>query len=99
MFLSNSAFAVTISDVGFGRYNRRRHSIVAPQTTNGKSWPTRLEPREAVTLHTAPGIELDPAIVRDAVAYAATDCEEVRHGGSPMFTQYVYNLTRRRAAA
>ncbi len=88
-----SAFAVTISDAGFGRHDATRYVLAAPETSVGKSWPTRLEPREQVTLYARVGERLNPAIVREAVAYAETDCGKVCYGTSPIFKDYIDDLS------
>ena len=91
-----SIFPVTIHDVGFGRVEGRRHCIVNPELTAGKEWPVRLESREAVTAYGATGeLSLEPEIVKDAVAYAETDCGKVAYGTSPIFKEYVRRLHRK----
>ena len=45
-----SAFAVTISQVGLGRVDAAKRGVfVVPELSLGKTWPVRLESREAVT--------------------------------------------------
>ncbi len=90
-----SEFAVTISDVGFGRSNRVRHVLVHPEILNGKSWPVRLEPREAVTLYAQIGETLDPRIMQQPYAYAETDCGVVCYGTSPIFKDHLAAITSR----
>jgi len=88
-----SSFAVTISDVGFGpAKGDLRHSMINPEISAGKKWPTRLEPREAMTAYAPVGTKLDPAVMRRPVAYAATDCDRVRYGSSPIFKEYMRQL-------
>ncbi|MGE5609999.1 MAG: hypothetical protein ACM359_12150 [Bacillota bacterium] len=84
-----SAFAVTVSDAGFGRVDRRRQALIDPETTNGKPWPARLEPREAVTVLAPVGELPKSEVIFDGVAYARTDCGEVRYGTSPIFKALV----------
>jgi hypothetical protein len=91
-----SAFAVTVSDVGFGKVERRRHVLVDPEITPGKTWPTRLEPREAVTLYSKIGEQLDSTIMQHPFAYARTDCGVTRYGTSPIFREYLDDLHLRR---
>lgn len=87
-----SSFAVTISDVGFGKTEGTRHVIIRPEVSN-KSWPARLESHEAVTLYAAIGESLAPAIMQEAVAYAKTDCGKVFYGTSSIFQEYIRYLT------
>ena len=98
-----SAFAVTVSDVGFGRTDTRRHCLIQPDTGEGKTFPTRLESREAVSLYAAIGQNLNPEIMTTAVAYAETDCGMVRYGTSSIFRKYVrwlrQDLASKRLAA
>jgi hypothetical protein len=90
--INMSEFAVTVSDAGFGRANKTRHVIFRPEVSPGKTWPTRLEPHEAVTLYLAIGDSLKPSITHDAVAYAKTDCGKVFYGTSPLFREYINGL-------
>jgi hypothetical protein len=87
-----SNFPVTMSDAGFGRADQTRQTIFRPELTSGKTWPVRLEPREAVTAFTEIGIELDPAMMTQPIAYAKTDCGTVRYGTSSIFKEYVKSL-------
>jgi hypothetical protein len=89
-----SAFAVTISDVGFGRTNTVRQLFFRPDTSVGKSWPTRLEPREAVTLFAKLGDSPDLDVVREPIAYAKTDCGVVCYGTSPILKKHSASLNQ-----
>jgi hypothetical protein len=86
-----SAFAVTISDAGFGKKDRNRLALIKPEVSK-KSWPTRLEPHEAVMLYAAIGLSLNPTIMLKAVAYAETDCGVVCYGTTPIFQEYINAL-------
>jgi hypothetical protein len=93
-----SSFAVTISDVGFGLVrDGPRHSLINPEISAGKKWPTRLKPRESMTAYAPVGTKIDPAVMRRPVAYAATDCDRVRYGSSPIFKEYMRQLRAGRA--
>ena len=83
---------MTISDAGFGRHDATRYVLAVPETSVGKSWPTRLEPREQVTLYARVGERLEPAIVREAVAYAET-MWKCLYGTSPIFKDYIDDLS------
>jgi hypothetical protein len=81
-----SAFAVTISSVGFKvRGTSGFASVWQPIVFDGKPWPRRLEPRESVTAYLAPGQDL----TRASRAYAKTDCGELRYGSSRALKEYV----------
>jgi hypothetical protein len=88
-----SAFPVTISSVGFGKADKTRHVLHRPEVSPGKTWPTRLEAREAVTLYGELGGSLDPEIMQFPYAFAETDCGIVCYGTSPMFEGYCRSLT------
>lgn len=81
-----SAFAVTISSIGFGKAKGEslRCFIFEPGTMSGKKWPTRLEPREAETFLGKVGQPLQTAQMKKPIAYAETDCGVVCYGTSPI---------------
>ena len=80
---------VTISDVGFVlKKGGTRQLIAAPEVTKGKTWPTRLDPREAVTAFAAIGAEIEPELVLRGLAYATTDCDNTRYGSSAAMREY-----------
>lgn len=88
-----STFPVTIHDVGFGNPKKLRHCLVQPETSPQRSWPVRLESREGVTAFGAVGaVQLDAKIIRNAKAYARTDCGKTCYGTSPFFRQYAQQL-------
>jgi len=87
-----SAFPVTISGVGFGKTAQGRYALTRPDVTPGKSWPTRLEPREAVTVFAGINEDLAPSLMSEPVAYAKTDCGVTQYGNSPILTAYVAEL-------
>lgn len=84
-----SNFPMTINEVGFtGSAGARgkRAMVVRPQVIDGKSWPRRLESREAISLYF--GIEdvpRDPNLL--AKAYAGTECGVYVYGTSPALDQ------------
>jgi hypothetical protein len=80
---------VTISDVGFVlKKGGTRQIIAAPEVTKGKTWPTRLEPREAVTAYAAIGADIEPEVAMRGLAYATTDCDHTRYGSSAAMREY-----------
>ena len=85
-----SAFAVTVSEVGFtidgNTIKKRRAAIPSPILLDGGSWPRRLETRESTSLY------FDTALLaghgrRLGRAYACTACGEVSYGTSPAAEQ------------
>ncbi len=86
-----SAFTVTVTEVGFApRFTRgslpRRYVVPDPAFVDHKSWPRRLEPREAVTAY------IDPASISDHrrdfyKAYVRTSCGEIAYGHSRALDQ------------
>jgi len=85
-----SNFAVTVTEVGFvgkgGAKRGRRAMVVHPQIIDGKAWPRRLQPREAVsTYFDVTEVALDPTLLRKA--YAGTECGEYVYGTSPSLDQ------------
>ena len=87
-----SDFPVTLSDVGFGMTDKLRHILFQPELTPGKTWPPRLESREAVVAYVKTGEDLDVKVMEKAVAYAHTDCGIIQYGTSPIFKEYVQKL-------
>ncbi|HUU86110.1 MAG TPA: hypothetical protein VM243_21645 [Phycisphaerae bacterium] len=95
-----SSFAVTISEVGLGRRDGGLRTVFAfPELSDGRSWPVRLESREAVTAFCDPPPTPLPSPLRDRVAYAATDCGVVKYGTSPGFDRFVDDLVRKGSEA
>jgi len=90
-----STFAVTISEVGFAKSNGLRHVLVPAQVSNGRTWPARLESREAVTLYAQIGENPDPHIMQRPYAYAETDCGVLCFGTSSIFKDYFAVITSR----
>jgi hypothetical protein len=79
---------VTISHVGFVlNKGGTTREIVAPEVTKGMKWPTRLDPREAVTAYAAIGAEIAEVALR-GFAYAKTDCGYIRYGSSAAMREY-----------
>ena len=88
-----SAFAVTISDVGFGRVDAPHAAVVIPEMADGKIWPVRLESRRAVTTFCElPKTSAEASSFTGPahrVAYAQTDCGAVRYGTSEIFDRFI----------
>ena len=89
-----SAFAVSISNVGFGKRAKLRHVLFQPELTSGKTWPPRLESRESIVAYAKIGERWDKKVMGQALAYAKTDCGVTRYGTSPIFKEYVQELHR-----
>jgi len=87
-----SAFPVTIRDVGFGRTSAIRHTLINADLSAEKTWPPRLESREAVTVYAPVGEDLNLNIMQKPVAYVKTDCGITRYGSSPILKEYVRRL-------
>lgn len=88
-----SAFAVTVSEIGFGQADEQRYILTeAELSPPGKTWPIRLEPREAVTAYGGVGVGIDPCAIKKPVAFALTDCGFVAYGTSPIFEQYLRQI-------
>jgi hypothetical protein len=90
-----STFAVTVSEVGFGRSRGLRELIVPADVPGGTSLPIRLEPREAATVYAGVGVDPDPQIVRRPSAYAETDCGVLRFGTTPLYKAYLAAVASR----
>jgi hypothetical protein len=83
-----SAFAVTVSNAGWGIFSDEELTCTSqPYLPAGQTWPSRLEPRQSVTLEFQPGVAPDERI--EAIAYATTDCGHTFYGKSPVFTEYM----------
>jgi hypothetical protein len=85
-----SSFPMTINEVGYTGKARakggKRAVIAQPHVIDGKSWPRRLESREAVSLYFGlEGIPRDPSLL--AWAYAGTECGVYAYGTSPALDQ------------
>ena len=91
-----SAFPVTVSDVGFGRVSEPRGILFRPELSPGKTWPVRLESRECFTAYGAAGMTPHECTLKDAVAYATTDCGTTTYGSSPIFKDFVRSLKARK---
>lgn len=85
-----SSFPITVNEVGFGKriLSRARHVLVPPLILDGKPWPRRLEPREAVIVYTERGVRFSPQ-PSPKRAYAATACGEVRYGTSKALKHFI----------
>jgi len=83
-----SAFAVTVSEVGFHLENTDdRGSLAQPILLDGGAWPRRLEPRSSVTAYS-----VKPELNRDhpiRCAFARTECGVVKSGSSPALKQLI----------
>jgi hypothetical protein len=80
-----SSFPISVSAVGFGtRGKNGRHIIVQPEVSDGRSWPVRLESREAVVFFAQVGEPLPSSVRKHPYAFVETDCGEVRWGSSPI---------------
>lgn len=89
-----SSFPVTISEIGFGRPDEQRYILTESELSPGKTWPIRLDSREAVTAYAAVGVGIDPRVLSKPVAFALTECGCKAFGSSPIFKQYIRELAR-----
>ena len=96
-----STFAVTISEVGFGRPDSAtRLSVPRPELPSGGSFPTRLEPRAALQAFcNLPGSNEHCEGLVDARAFAETDCGTIAFGTSPAFKGFVAEICERKSPA
>ena len=87
-----STFAVTIDDVGFGRYEGLRASITKPIVNPQRTMPVRLESRESTRI-TAPANQVfgEDTLVQQ-LAYARTACGKVVYGRSPALQRLFMTL-------
>jgi len=84
-----STFPVTVSEIGFGRPDEDRYLLAEAELSPGKTWPIRLESREAVTAYGAIGVGIDPRVLKKPVAFALTECGSAAYGSSPIFEHYL----------
>ena len=89
-----SAFAVTLSDVGFMVSvspvpNCKRLTFIQAPTSMGKTLPVRLEPHEAVTCYSRPDAVHPVGMASVVKAYAETECLARAYGTSPALRSVV----------
>jgi hypothetical protein len=87
-----SSFPVTVSDAGFGDIKKTRQFVFKPELSPGKTWPVRLDSREAVVIYFGFNTKLDVSLLKKKHAYVKTDCGIVKYGTSPIMKDYVKNL-------
>jgi hypothetical protein len=102
--INPSAFAVTITEVGFTFHQRRvnkspRYVIAYPQLPDRKPWPRRLEAREAVSIYFDLNDLEQHRGQKLGKAYATTICGESRYGDSPALNQLREELAVNEAKA
>lgn len=90
-----SEFAVTLTAVGFGDNS----VVINPDVSQGKKWPTRLEPREAVTLYSGVEQGLSPESFKEPVAFVRTECGIRVEGKSPVLKKYFVSLQNSEASS
>lgn len=82
-----SQFPLTVTEVGFMLPGRKRAMIASPVFVDGKGWPRRMEPREAVTAYFDPTDIPRANAAHIGKAYAHTACGEFAYGTSPALKQ------------
>lgn len=81
--LNLSAFAVTVSQVGFDMEDGKIFLMIPYAALGGKAPPQRLEPRSSFTTHFMPGKEKLEGFASITRAFGKTACEERFTGTSP----------------
>lgn len=94
-----SCFPITISGVGFSTHSRSQLVVAQPIVLDGKPWPRRLEPREAVTVYLSPQLMLEPKMLLAKAAYVKTDCGITKEGTGPALASYIEELAKLHAEA
>ncbi|MEZ2127613.1 MULTISPECIES: hypothetical protein [unclassified Sinorhizobium] len=83
-----SGFPLTLCEIGFQTANRRRIVVGEYRTSDGRSLPCRLEPREAISFMFGPDEFPPPAGHRIGAAYIRTACGRTIIGDSPARKQF-----------
>jgi len=85
-----SAFPVIVNDIGFTIWlSKIRLAVVDPVLSDKKSWPCRLEPREAFTAYCSAELASCKEMKKVRRAYAKTDCGKTQYGRSKALRQYI----------
>ncbi|HIJ70912.1 MAG TPA: hypothetical protein HPP87_06065 [Planctomycetes bacterium] len=94
-----SNFAVTIQQVGFGKYKLLKDGTVIPFPGVMKKkdcWPLKLESRESDLLMSSTGKDLVIDLLDKNCAYVITECGHIAYGDSHVFDAYVEELKKKR---
>ncbi len=94
-----SSFAVTIQQVGFGKFKLLEEGISIPFPLVMKKencWPLKLEPRESDLLMTNTGDDIPIENLDKNCALIVTECGHVAYGTSRVFDAYVEELKKKR---
>jgi hypothetical protein len=83
-----STFPLTVAEVGFSAGGDRRVPVQAPQFSDNKSLPRRVESREAISAMFGPAGFNPPPGVKLGHAYARTACGRTIYGSSPAGRQF-----------
>ncbi|MCW1410747.1 MULTISPECIES: hypothetical protein [Rhizobium] len=83
-----SAFPLTLCEIGFRTAKKRRTVITGYRTSDGRSLPCRLEPREAISFMFGAGDVRPPSGHRIGAAYIRTACGRTILGDSPARKQF-----------
>ncbi len=97
--VNHSAFAITICEVGFGKGGKRCVAMPRPELLpSNKTWPPRLEPKEAViAMGAVDNLALDVNFIKKPFAYARTDCGKTFYGTSSIF-RYIHTRLLKRTS-
>jgi len=96
-----SSFAVTINQVGFGKFKLHENGISIPFPKVMKRencWPLKLDSRESDLLSMSSGIDIPIELLDKNCAFAVTQCGHIAYGNSDMFDAYVEELRKAKKA-
>ncbi len=92
-----SSFAVTIQQVGFGKFKLLKDGIGIQFPTVMKKkncWPLKLESRESDLLMLKTGRDIPIDLLDKHCAFVATECGHISYGNSGVFDAYVEELKK-----
>ena len=88
-----SNYRVTVKEVGFHPARGPGRLCIWPLSSIGfpvEEWPTRLEPRDSITVYASPDLKEDYRATLIRRAYVRTACGHEFSGTSPALQQYVF---------
>ena len=88
--INEGKFPITIDEVGFEVHGtRNRFAVTLPIIGDGKPWPRRLEPHDAVITYLLADDRFTAVVRRIKRAYASTSTGVTRFGHSPAMRKVV----------